>query len=682
MTGTDLSAFQSPRGGQADEIAALRTELEDTSRGLMAVFAELSARTEELEQARAAAVRANEAKAVFLASMSHEIRSPLNAVIGFASLLADASLDPELAEFVEMIRAAGNHLRGLIDDILDLSKIESGRLELEAIGFDVIGCVEEALEIVAPLAEEKGLALSALFDERIPVSVVGDPVRLRQVLVNLLSNAVKFTERGHVSVEVVPDPDEPAAEGRYRLAANVTDTGIGIPADKAERIFAPFTQAEASTTRQFGGTGLGLAIARQLAERMGGGIAVRSQPGLGSTFTCTVDVAVADPTSLATAEDRLLAGLSVLVVHREPVVAESVAGHLRTWGAAPTIRDSVGDVTDRAVSGLSFALAILQATGPDEFAADLAALVEVCGATPVLAVASRTVRRALPASQPATSTPVRRAQLRSAILATLERGATAPEPVPGRAPAVGLDILVAEDHPVNQRIAAQILERLGHRVVVVPDGQAAVDAVLAGDYDAVLMDVNMPRLDGVAAARTIRRHRPGTRPRIIALTADSTQETRTRCLDGGMDDFLTKPLDRAALVHALDQVPAARTTRRVLYVDDNPMITKLVERILGREPDLELVVAPDARTAVALAADRPPDLIFLDLHLPDASGEDLLRSLRAVPATRDVPAVIVSGDIAPDVVTAVADLGVLDFLAKPFQPADLRALVQRALPAH
>ncbi|OLB74129.1 MAG: hypothetical protein AUI14_24480 [Actinobacteria bacterium 13_2_20CM_2_71_6] len=667
------------------EAAALRTELEETNRGLVAVYAELSAQGDQLELARATAEQASQAKAAFLANMSHEIRSPLNAVIGFTSLLIDTALDTEQAEYAEMIRAAGNHLRGVIDDILDLSKIESGRLELEDIAFDLVACVEEAVGIVAPKAEENGLALAALFAADTPATAVGDPVRLRQVLVNLLSNAVKFTGTGQVTVEV---RTEPAAGPGVRLAFDVTDTGVGIPADALDRIFAPFTQADTSTTRNFGGTGLGLAICRQLSERMGGGISVRSAPGVGSTFTCVVEVGLAEPTRLAEEPEKPLSDKQILVIHEQLAVAEAICRHLRMWGGEIVTAPSVDAAVLRADEWSEAALAVLGVVGPaDGLDGDIARLAAYHrGVLPVVATAPLAVRRQLPAARlGVVGTPIRRAQLRTAVLGALGQ-AEAPgrpaAPTPAR-PARVLRILLAEDNPVNQRMAAIMLDRLGHHADVVDDGAQAVDAILAGDYDLVLMDVHMPRIDGIAATREARWRHPGPRPRIVAMTASATDDSRRACLDAGMDGFLTKPVEAADLARVVDRALAEvspPSPRHVLYVDDNPMIIALVERILKREPDLTLVTAARGGTAIELATERCPDLIFLDLNLPDMSGQDLLRRLRADPRTRAIPAVVVSGDIPPEAVVQLNDMGVTDYLVKPFDPDGLRAMVDAALP--
>jgi signal transduction histidine kinase/CheY-like chemotaxis protein len=544
------------RAGES-EAAALRTELDETSRGLLAVYAELSEQGEQLEYARAAAEQASHAKAVFLANMSHEIRSPLNAVIGFTDLLIETRLEPEQTDYAEMIRSAGDHLRGVIDDILDLSKIESGRLELEAIPFDLVACVEDAVAVVAGRAEEKNLALGTLFAPDTPAAVVGDPVRVRQILVNLLSNAVKFTAGGEVVVEVTT---EAAGDTRCRVAFHVSDTGVGIPADAIDRIFAPFTQADASTTRTFGGTGLGLAICRELAERMGGGIAVRSKLGAGSTFTCTVEAGLADPTRLDDPRDKPLTGTRILVVHEQPVVAEAIGRHLRTWGADLVTAAGVGDVRDPSGVALAVLGVLDPARGPTD-AGRLAAL--LAPATPIVVAAPLAVRPQLPEStgqiHAVVGTPVRRAKLREAVLRVLGRQAapverSTPPPVPP--PVRPLRILLAEDNPVNQRVAALMLDRLGHHTDVVDDGEQAVDAILAGDYDLVLMDLHMPRLDGLAATREARLRRPGDRPRIVAVTASATDDSRRACLSAGMDDFITKPVEAADLARVVAQTPA------------------------------------------------------------------------------------------------------------------------------
>jgi signal transduction histidine kinase/ActR/RegA family two-component response regulator len=531
------------------EVAALRAELEETSRGLLAVYAELSDKTDELERARVAAERAGEAKATFLANMSHEIRSPLSAVLGFTSLLLETDLTAEQAEYAQTVRAAGEHLRSVVDEVLDLSKIESGRLELEEIPFDLVGCVEDAAAMVAAKAEEKGLALATLFEATVPSTVVGDPVRVRQILVNLLSNAVKFTRAGEVAVEVDAAPE---GADRHLLALRVRDTGIGIAPDAIARVFAPFTQADPSTTRNFGGTGLGLSICRELAQRMGGGIEVASTVGAGTTFTCTIRVGSAGPGTVDDAPILPLAGMRVVVAHEQPLVVESIRQPITRWG---------GEV-------ITGGMPVPAAAGPPPvmllIADDVSGVPDA--SMHVIAVARLSQRlSALDGPYPTVRTPIRRSVLRDAVLTAL--GEYPPgrveEPVADGGPVRPLRILVAEDNPVHQRAASLLLTRLGHRVDVAPDGECAVDAMLGTDYDLVLMDLHMPRLDGVAATRRVRLHRPGDRPWIVALTAGATDDNRQACRHAGMNDFLAKPVGARELARVVADAAARPLTLAV-----------------------------------------------------------------------------------------------------------------------
>jgi signal transduction histidine kinase/DNA-binding response OmpR family regulator len=677
------------------EATELRVELDATSRGVLALYAELSDQQEQLEVARAAAEAAAEAKAAFLANMSHEIRSPLNAVIGFTSLLLDAELTAEQADYAEMVRAAGSHVRGVIDDVLDLAKIESGHLLLEEIPFDLVSCVEEAMAIVAPAAEDKGLPLAVQFGPEVPVAVAGDPVRLRQVLVNLLANAVKFTGTGHVTVSVSADPVEPGSE-RGRVTLAVRDTGVGIDAAAAERLFAPFTQADSSTTREFGGTGLGLSICRQLVGLMGGTVSVESTLGVGSTFTCAVVLRRTAPTRLDTEGGPALAGARVLVAHEQPTIAEGIAGHLRSWGAEVVQVADVPAAVAHAAAWHGAQFAVVGSTGrPGDMNAAAAGLASALGVQrlPVIAVTGLRGRRLAGDDSGrgviSVATPVRRAQLAEAVRRALgqtpaPRQRPVPEP-PGHA--ATLRVLVAEDNAANQRVATLMLDRLGHQVDVVSDGEQAVSAIVEKEYDLVLMDLHMPLLDGLAATRRAAALRPDDLPRIVAMTASATEDTRRASIEAGMSGFLTKPVELGDLAAILagtparppaGEQPAGAALPRVLYVDDNAMMVRLVERILATEP-VTVRTAADGRAALEIATSEPVDLIMLDLNLPEISGEDLLRRLRADPRTAEVPIVIVSGDTSPATVDRLTAGGATDYLTKPFDMAGLRAMVSRAI---
>ncbi|MFI5957065.1 ATP-binding protein [Cryptosporangium sp. NPDC051539] len=387
------------------EVTALRAELNETSRGLMALYAELSAQTDALEQARVAAEAATRAKAAFLADMGHEIRNPLNSVIGFAELLGETELSGEQADYLRPIQAAGEHLRSLMDDLLDFSKLEAGHFTFESITFDLISCVEDALAIAAPQAAAKDLGLAAVFEPNTPRTARGDPTRIRQILVNLLVNAVKFTADGNVWVQLTTQRGD---DGRACVSFAVHDTGIGISPDALERIFVPFAQADVSTTRRFGGTGLGLSIARELSHRMDGELTVASELGVGSTFTSTVHLEVAAE-SITDPDDQPLSGRSVLLRHEDAITAKALGVHLASWGA---------DVRTEPDGEVLAVVGTEQLPGRDP-------------GVPVLVVAPLSTRRSelddAPGVTAVLHTPLRRAHLRTAVEEAL---ATATDPHP------------------------------------------------------------------------------------------------------------------------------------------------------------------------------------------------------------------------------------------------------------
>ncbi|GIJ49488.1 hypothetical protein Val02_63740 [Virgisporangium aliadipatigenens] len=636
----------------------LRGELDETNRGLMALYGELS-------EARTAAEQASQAKSSFLATMSHEIRSPLNAVIGFTSLLLDTPLNDEQDEYARAVRAAGSHLHSVIDDVLDTAKIESGKLDLEEIPFDLVGCVEDAVGIVSPAAEAKGLPLAALFSPGAPTRVVGDPLRLRQILVNLLTNAVKFTARGAVSVEVLGEPGTPLVRFLVR------DTGIGIAPEAIERLFAPFSQADAATTRRFGGTGLGLFICRHLAELMGGGISVESTVGVGSTFTCSVTARAVPEAPRYGTPDRALAGRRAVLTHPVGLIREALCRHLSSWGMHVTETRGAVDVAGADLVVAHEALGGLRG--------EPLIVVAAPGAAPPVGGAVTAVVTA----------PVRRDRLYETVVRILDPGR--PQKSTVDTPALRptghtLRILLAEDDPANRRAATLLLERLGHRVDAVVDGAAAAEAVLRADYDVVLMDLHMPDVDGLEATRRIRAARTEAGPHIIALTASITEENRRACRDAGMDDFLPKPIEPERLARTLAAIPAAAGgdagtgTRTVLYVDDDDMLLRLVTRIAAAVPDVTLLSASTPDTALELARAHRPDLVLLDLNLAGAGGEQVLEKLRADPATAGTRVVIVSGDVADQTVDRLRAAGADGYLAKPFSAARLKELLSGQAP--
>ncbi len=643
VAGGDLSITLGVK--RHDELGELAVAFNDMVRGLR--------KQKELQALVTESQAASRAKSQFLANMSHEIRTPLHGVIGMSELLLRTTLSDRQRRFVGLVKSSAEVLTTLINDILDFSKIEAGKLELEFVEFDLAALIEDVVELLAQKAFGKGLEIASFISADVPTVVRGDPTRLRQILLNLIGNAIKFTESGTVAVSVGVERED---QGGSHLRVEISDTGMGIPADRVDRLFKSFSQVDASTTRRFGGTGLGLAISKQLVELMNGQISVQSEAGKGSTFSFTF--CSTTPVRPVTATHRLPA-VRVLVVEDNDRLSHFLQRQLIDAGMTVQTAGNANDalrILSADEGGQPFALALVDNQLPDSTGHDLAAKIHSQPRLASLALVLLSPGdEETGGNDPAACgfcgaivKPVRRMQLLDAIQRALDPKswpATLPNANLPRIIPVGRSrrILLAEDQEVNQIVASELLTEAGYSLDIVADGQAAVEAAQRAAYDLVLMDCQMPRLDGFEASRLIRLHeretaatgRPVQHVPILALTANAGDGERDRCREAGMDGYRAKPFTSRQLLDAIaallpSEAGDAMEGDEVQPPDAGRVAPPVAEFPAGKDNQPPFDIA-----AVMTRCSGKPALAFKVLEKFQKQARDAIEAIRSSVASRD-----------------------------------------------